>query len=117
MSSRSELAVKKPNGCPKPYEMGLVESHRKILWWQSRLIKKRKTCFTEVTLMKRLWFGEQDISQKIFKKFLKHAGHPTRNGTACKMLTFKDQGVKFYTEHRFRVETTKEPLDHLVCKK
>jgi hypothetical protein len=50
--------------------------------------------------MKRLWFGEQDISQKRFKKFLKHAGHPTRNGTACKMLTFKDHGVKFYIEHR-----------------
>jgi hypothetical protein len=36
--------------------------------------------------MKRLWFGEQDISQKRFKKFLKHAGHPTRNGTACKTM-------------------------------
>jgi hypothetical protein len=36
--------------------------------------------------MKRPWFGEQDISQKRFKKFLKHAGHPTRNGTACKIL-------------------------------
>jgi len=67
--------------------------------------------------MKRLWFGEQDISQKRFKKFLKHAGHPTRNGTACKKLTFKDHGVKFYIEHRSRVETTKEPLDHLACKK
>lgn len=33
--------------------------------------------------MKRLWFGEQDISQKRFKKFLRQAGHPTRNGTAC----------------------------------
>jgi hypothetical protein len=36
--------------------------------------------------MKRLWFGEQDISQKRFKKFLRHAGHPTRNGIACRNI-------------------------------
>jgi hypothetical protein len=46
--------------------------------------------------MNRLWLGEQDISQKRFKKFLKHAGHPTRNGTAYKMLKVTtNHGVKF----------------------
>jgi len=34
--------------------------------------------------MNELWLGEQVISQKRFKKFLKHAGQPTRNGIACK---------------------------------
>jgi hypothetical protein len=38
---------------------------------------------TEVTLMKRLWLGEQESSQKRLRKFLKHAGQPTRMGTAC----------------------------------
>jgi len=33
--------------------------------------------------MNKLWFGEHVSSQKIFKKFLKHAGQPTRKGMAC----------------------------------
>lgn len=33
--------------------------------------------------MNKLWFGEQVSSQNRFKKFLKHAGQPTRNGIAC----------------------------------
>jgi hypothetical protein len=61
--------------------------------------------------MKRLWFGEQDISQKRFKKFLKHAGHPTRNDEVT-----SSHGVKFYIEHRSRVKIVKETLDQLACK-
>lgn len=40
----------------------------------------------EVTLINRLCFGEQDSSQNRFRKFLKHAGQPTRNGIACNRL-------------------------------
>lgn len=42
------------------------------------------TLETEVTLINRLWSGEQVSSQNRFKKFLKHAGQPTRKGIACK---------------------------------
>ena len=74
--------------------------------------------------MKRLWFGEQDISQKRFKKFLKQAGHPTRNGTACKsevtiyhklyFLSIEQRHLEWTTryckEHATSLEDTKKGM-------
>lgn len=39
---------------------------------------------TEVTLINKLWSGEQESSQNRFRKFLRHAGQPTRKGIACR---------------------------------
>jgi hypothetical protein len=64
----------------------------------------RYTCFTAFTLTKRLWFGEQDISQNRFKKFLKQAGHPTRNGIACKSEVAIYHKLKFLSTEQRHLE-------------
>ena len=43
---------------------------------------KNNTSDVDVTLIKTLWSGEQESSQKRFKKLRRQAGHPTRKGTA-----------------------------------
>jgi hypothetical protein len=45
--------------------------------------EKMYTSDIDVMLIKRLWSGEQENSQKRFKKLRRQAGHPTRKGTAC----------------------------------
>jgi hypothetical protein len=98
----------------KKHVKELVESHES---YRDKVNRIRKTCFTDVTLMKTLWFGEQDISQKRFKKFLKHAGHPTRNGTACKMWKITVTMLwTFLIEHIFRIQNAKEMLDNGILK-
>lgn len=52
--------------------------------------KEECTFLTDVTLVNRLWLGEQTSSQKRFKKFLKQAGQPTRRGITCNRYLYKN---------------------------
>lgn len=53
------------------------------------------TLAIEVTLINWLWFGEHVSSQKRFKKFLKHAGQPTRKGIACRKSRLREYKFTF----------------------